>query len=114
MSQILVHAVTANKEPAVAECRSTAGFLVYCSTDHDLTGADFGYLVWVESTHAQFGIRAPAFVVGGVANDVVTIQVNQGRGAFITLQTQCGATASISSDSDPGREGIEALIVKLP
>jgi hypothetical protein len=98
MSQILVHALAPGTKQASVKCRSTAGFLVYCSTNFSPTGLPpgWGYAVDVHSTGSGFGSEAPTFVVGGVANDVVTIIMQPGTTAFITLQTQCGAKASIT------------------
>jgi hypothetical protein len=72
---------------------------VYCSTNYvepgGAPGSWTGYFVEVKSTGSSIGSVSPVFIVGGVANDVITITMQPGTTGFITLQTRCGATASI-------------------
>jgi len=49
----------------------------------------------LKSTGSGIGTQSPVFIVGGVANDVITFIMQPGTTSFITLQTRCGATASI-------------------
>lgn len=98
-SQILVRALAPPSQPAGVACTSSADFLVYCSTNYFLPGGappSWGYAVGVQSTASGFGSVSPMFIVGGVANDVVTITMQPGTTGFITLQTQCNAKASIT------------------
>lgn len=100
MSQILVQALAPGTEQAAIKCQSTADFLVFCSTNYFEPGdapPSWGYAVEVQSTGAGIGTAAPMFVVGGVANDVVTITMQPGTTAFVTLQTRCDAKASIEA-----------------
>src|SRR6516165_12739850 len=76
---------------AIANCTSNQDFLVYCTTN----GAAPGYAVQVKSTGSGIGTQSPVFIVGGVANDVITFIMQPGTTSFITLQTSCGTTASI-------------------
>jgi hypothetical protein len=54
---------------------------------------NWGYSVGVKSTGAGIGSQAPSFIVGGVANDVISITMAPGATSFITLQTRCDAKA---------------------
>jgi len=94
MSRILVAALAPGTKPAGVACSSSTDFLVHCSTNSATPPS--GYTVGVKSTGFTTGSAAPTFVVGGIANDVVTIRMMPGTVGFITLQTQCGAKAAIT------------------
>jgi hypothetical protein len=98
LSQILVDAFAPGTKPADWVCTSDAPFLVYCSTNFSNVGAppDWGYSVSVKSTGASNGTGAPLYIVGGGPNEVVTFRMLPGTTGFITLQTACGAKASIT------------------
>jgi len=101
-SQILVYALAPGTQPAGVNCTSEADFLVYCSTNFSGTGGappGWGYAVNVKSTGAGFGSASPVYIVGGVANDVITITMQPGTTGFVTLQTRCNAKANITSTS---------------
>jgi hypothetical protein len=96
-SKILVSAFAPGKEPETVKCTSNKAFLVYCSTNFSLKPPPgWGYSVSVKSTGAGSGSLAPTYTVGGPANDVITFTFSPGVTGFLTLQTECGATASIS------------------
>jgi hypothetical protein len=98
-AQILVRALAPGTQPGGVTCTSSADFLVYCSTNYFGPGGappSWGYAVGVKSTASALGSASPVFIVGGVANDVVTITMQPGTTGFITLQTQCNAKASIT------------------
>jgi len=100
LSQILVHALAPGTQPAGVKCTSDGDFLVYCSTNYFGTGGappSWGYFVEVKSTGAGTGSASPVYIVGGVANDVITITMQPGTTGFITLQTRCDAKTSITS-----------------
>jgi hypothetical protein len=97
LSQILVYALAPGTQPAAVRCTSTRDFLVYCSTNYLGTGGGpWGYAVEVKSTGSAFGSASPVYIVGGVADDVITITMQPGTTGFITLQTKCDAAASIT------------------
>ena len=99
-SQILVRALAPGTKPAGLKCVSNADFLLYCSTNFFGTGGappGWGYSVQVNSTGAGIGSASPTFIVGGVANDVITIRMQPGTTGFITLQTRCDAKAKITA-----------------
>lgn len=96
-SQILVSAFAPGTQPETVTCTSNRPFLVYCSTNFGPTlPAGWGYFVNVQSTGAGNGSQAPTYIVGGPANDVITFTFSPGVTGFLTLQTECGAKASIS------------------
>lgn len=100
LSQILVRALEPGTKLARLKCISNADFLVYCSTNFFSTGGappGWGYSVQVNSTGAGIGSTSPIFIVGGVANDVITITMTPGTSGFITLQTRCDAKAQITA-----------------
>lgn len=89
--KILVRGVAPGSSQEVVECTSDADFLV-----HGVTNGIGSYSIGVGSTGAANGTTSPTFVVGGIPNDVVTIIIQPGTTAFITMETADGATASIS------------------
>jgi hypothetical protein len=91
ISQILVSAFAPGLQVESVICTSNADFLVYCATN---TVGQYG--VDVQSTGAGMGTGAPVFIVGGVANDVITFRISPGTTGFMTLQTRCHAKASIT------------------
>jgi len=91
LSQILVSSLSPGTLQAIANCTSNQDFLVYCTTN----GAAPGYAVQVKSIGTGIGTQSPVFIVGGVAKDVITFIMQPGTTSLITLQTRCGATASI-------------------
>jgi hypothetical protein len=93
--QIVVSTAGSGTEPAFYGCTSTAPFLVHVLITQ---GGDEGTSIEVQSTGASVATSETVFVVGGIANDTVifgfpTPQMN----AFLTLQTEDYATASINS-----------------
>jgi len=56
----------------------------------------WGYSVNVKSTGSAGGSLAPTYIVGGPANDVITFIFSPGVTGFLTLETECGAKASIT------------------
>ena len=96
-SQILVSAFAPGRDPETVTCTSNRAFLVYCSTNFSLKPPPgWGYSVNVKSTGSAGGSLAPTYIVGGPANDVITFIFSPGVTGFLTLQTECGAKASIS------------------
>jgi hypothetical protein len=96
-SKILVSAFAPGTEPETVTCTSNKAFLVYCSTNFTSRRTEgSGYFVNVKSTGAGVGSLAPTYIVGGPANDVITFNFSPGLTGFLTLQTECGARASIS------------------
>jgi hypothetical protein len=96
-SQIIVYPLTPGLDSASVNCTSTEDFLVYISTNYSPTlPPNWGYFVTVKSTGSGTGTAAPCFIVGGVANDVITIAMEPGVASFITLQTRCDAKAAIT------------------
>jgi hypothetical protein len=89
--KILVRAASPGTLQAVVNCTSEADFLVYGVTNG---GGD--YAISVKSTGSAMGLGSPTFTVGGTANDVVSIILQPGTNAFLTLQTCKDAKASIS------------------
>lgn len=52
------------------------------------------------------GTGSTTFTVEGIANDMVTILLQPGTTGFLTLQTECGAKADMTtSDTRPERSG---------
>ena len=97
LSEMLVSAFAPGTQPQTFKCTSNRPFLVYCSTKFSLTPPPgWGYFVSVKSTGAGGGSGAPAYIVGGPANDEITFVFLPGVTGFLTLQTECGAKASIS------------------
>jgi hypothetical protein len=94
-SQIVVSAFAPGLQPETVECTSNRAFLVYCSTNFPPSGVA-GYSVSVKSTGAGNGTVAPNYIVGAQATDVITFTFAPGMTGFLTLQTECGAKASIS------------------
>jgi len=95
-SKIVVSAFAPGTVPETVTCTSNKAFLVYCSTNFSTKpGASWGYSVNVKSTGAGMGSQAPTFIVGGPARDVITFIFTPGVTGFLTLQTECGARASI-------------------
>ena len=96
-SQILVSAFAPGSEIEHVECTSNRAFIVYCSTNFSPTPSPgWGYFVDVKSTGAGNGTAAPTYIVGAPANDVITFNFGPDVTGFLTLQTECGAKASIS------------------
>jgi hypothetical protein len=96
-SQIVVHAFAPGTESETVKCTSNRPFLVYCSTNFSLKPPPgWGYFVNVKSTGSGAGTEAPTYIVGGPANDVITFTFTPGVTGFLTLQTECGAKATIS------------------
>jgi hypothetical protein len=96
-SKIVVSAFAPGTQPETVNCTSNRPFLVYCSTNFSPTlPPGWGYFVGVKSTGATVGSLAPTYIVGGPANDVITFIFSPGVTGFLTLQTECGAEASIS------------------
>ena len=89
--KILVKAVAPGSLQEVVNCTSDHAFLVY-----GITNGVGDYSIAIKSTGAGFGVSSPTFIVGGIAKDVVTIIIQPGTTAFLTLQTEAGATASFS------------------
>jgi hypothetical protein len=90
--KIVVASAGAGTVPASWACTSSAAFLVYVV----MQGSGGGVEIGVKSTGASTGVSAPAFVVGGVANDTVTITFSPETSCFLTLETDNElATASI-------------------
>ena len=95
-SKIVVSAFAPGKKPETVTCTSNKPFLVYCSTNFSpKLPAGWGYFVNVKSTGAGNGSSAPNYIVGGPAGDVITFTFSSGVTGFLTLQTECGAKASI-------------------
>ena len=96
-SKILVHAFAPGTQSETVKCTSNRPFLVYCSTNFSLKPPPgWGYFVNVKSTGFGGGSEAPTYIVGGPANDVITFTFTPGVTGFLTLQTECGAKATIS------------------
>jgi hypothetical protein len=96
-SKILVSAFAPGTQPETVKCTSNKPFLIYCSTNFSpKPPPGWGYSVGVKSTGAAGGSEAPIYIVGGPANDVITFTFSPGVTGFLTLQTECGAKASIS------------------
>jgi hypothetical protein len=96
-SQIVVSAFAPGTQPETVKCTSNRPFLVYCSTNFSLSPpAGWGYSVSVKGTGFAGGSLAPTYIVGGPANDVITFIFSPGVTGFLTLQTECGAKASIT------------------
>jgi hypothetical protein len=96
-SEILVHAFAPGLQPEYVTCTSNRAFLVYCSTNFYVAPPPgWGYFVTVKSTGFGAGSQAPTYIVGGPAGDVITFNFLPGVTGFLTLQTECGAKASIS------------------
>ena len=55
-----------------------------------------GILRLGQEHRGRWGTDSPAYIVGGPANDVITFTFTPGVTAFLTLQTECGAKATIS------------------
>ena len=93
----MVSAFAPGTQPETVKCTSNRAFLVYCSTNFSPTPPPgWGYSVNVKSTGSGGGSLAPTYIVGGPANDVITFIFSPGVTGFLTLQTECGAKASIS------------------
>jgi hypothetical protein len=93
--QIVVTGAGSGTEPATFGCTSTAPFLLHVLITQ---GGDEGTYVGVQSTGAIMGTSETVFVVGGIANDTVTVGFPTPQmAAFLTLQTEDDATASINS-----------------
>ena len=93
----MVSAFAPGTQPETVKCTSNRAFLVYCSTNFSpKPPPGWGYSVSVKSTGAGGGSLAPTYIVGGPANDVITFIFSPGVTGFLTLQTECGAKASIS------------------
>jgi hypothetical protein len=96
-SQIVVSAFAPGKEPETVKCTSNKAFLVYCSTNFSpAPPPGWGYSVNVKSTGFGAGTQAPTYIVGAPADDVITFIFSPGATGFLTLQTECGAKASIT------------------
>jgi hypothetical protein len=96
-SQILVSAFAPGTKPETVTCTSNKAFLVYCSTNFSPSlPPDWGYSVNVKSTGFTTGTLTPIYIVGTKANDVITFNFSPGVTGLLTLQTECGAKASIS------------------
>jgi hypothetical protein len=93
LSKIIVRAAGAGTLPGAVYCTSSAPFMVYGLTNMTPNGT--GYGVGVQSTGASFGTIAPTFAIGAGAADTIVLTFPPGTNAFLTLQTECGATASI-------------------
>jgi len=91
LSKILVSAFAPGTLPETVTCTSNANFIVYGTTN----GASFGYSISVKSTGAGMGTNSPTFVVGAGAGDTITFIFQPGMTGFLTLQTECGAKASV-------------------
>ena len=98
LSKILVAAFAPGTQPVDYVCTSDSAFLIYCSTNFSNSGSPpgWGYSVSVKSTGFTSGTAAPLYIVGGGAKEVVTFRMLPGSAGFITLQTRCGANASIT------------------
>lgn len=79
--KIPVKSVAPGSLPETVDCTSNHAFLVYGVTNG---GGD--YSVSVKSTGAGMGVRSPTFVVGGPANDVVTLIIQPGTTGFLTCR----------------------------
>ena len=90
-SKILVKAAAPGSVQEVVNCSSNADFLVY-----GITNGGGDYAISVKSTGAGMGVGSPTFTVGGIANDTITIILQPGTTAFLTLQTEKGAHASFT------------------
>jgi hypothetical protein len=88
--KILVKAVAPGSLSETVHCASGHAFLIYGITNGG------GYSVNLKSTGAGIGIGSPTFMVGGIANDVVTVIIQPGTTGFLTLQTDDGAKAHFS------------------
>jgi hypothetical protein len=96
-SKIVVSSFAPGTQPETINCSSNRAFLVYCSTNFFPTPPPgWGYSVGVKSTGTAGGSLAPTYIVGGPANDVITFIFSPGVTGFLTLQTECGAEASIT------------------
>src|SRR6516225_5037129 len=84
LSQILVSSLSPGTLQAIANCTSNQDFLVYCTTN----GAAPGYAVQVKSIGTGIGTQSPVFIVGGVANDVITFIMQPGTTSFIYVADQ--------------------------
>ena len=89
--KILVKSVIPGLTQAVAKCTSSAAFLVY-----GVTNGVGQYAIDSQSTGTSFGTSSPTFAVGGIANDTITVIIQPGTACYLTLQTEKGATASIT------------------
>ena len=90
-SKILVKAFAPGTLPEIVNCTSSAAFIVYGTTN----GPGAGYSISVKSTGFTFGTGSPTFVVGATARDTITFQFLPGVTGVLTLQTECGARASM-------------------
>lgn len=93
MKILVVAAGSGETGPAHWACTSSAGFLVHVVVQD----VGNGYGIEVESTGAGMGVAVPTCVVGGIADDTVTISFGPNMNSFLTLQTDDFAKASISS-----------------
>jgi hypothetical protein len=93
LSKIIVRAASVGTSAAAVYCTSTAPFMVYGLTNMTPNGT--GYGIEVQSTGAEIGSNAPTFAIGAGAGDTIRFSFQPGTNAFLTLQTECGATASV-------------------
>jgi hypothetical protein len=91
MKILVVAAGSGETGPAHWACTSSAGFLVHVVVQD----VGDGYAIGVESTGFAMGLAVPTCVVGGIANDTVTINFGPNMNSFLTLQTDDFAKASI-------------------
>src|ERR1700691_4849367 len=95
-SQIVVSVFAPGTESETVTCTSKRAFLLYCSTNFSpKPPSGWGHSVNVKSTGAGGGSMAPTYIVGGPGDEVVTFILSPGVTGFLTLQTECGAKASI-------------------
>jgi hypothetical protein len=93
-SKILVKAFAPGLEPETVNCTSNADFIVY-GTTNSADAPGWGYSITVSSTGFGMGSASPTFVVGASAGDTITFEFLPGVTGFLTLQTECGAKASV-------------------
>jgi len=72
--------------PETVNCSSDQAFLVY-----GVTNGRAEYSIDVRSTRTRIGVSSPTFIVGGIANDVVTLVIQPGTTGLFTLQTDDAA-----------------------
>ena len=96
-SKILVKAFAPGKLPETVTCTCDADFIVYGTTNAGvLTNTPgWGYSISVKSTGTSLGSISPTFIVGASAGDTITFIFEPGVTGFLTLQTECGAKASV-------------------
>ncbi len=96
-SKILVRAFAPGNLPETVTCTCDADFMVYGTTNAGVLAntPGWGYSISVKSTGAGIGSVSPTFIVGASAGDTITFVFNPGVTGFLTLQTECGAKASV-------------------